>query len=392
MATWYVYLIIGIVVLVVLGLMFYASRYRRFDTSFYVIHFRGGKVIRAGQGGKAVVLPLIDEIRTIPVTTQSTFLEAKEKVVSREFQEISVTAFVFWRVVDPEVAFARVVWDQTSSAYVENIIKNATESIIRTVTANMQLEKIIRDRQAIIESVIKELHTLTRDWGLIIESVEIREIEIIDPKLKENVSAIMKIEQEKLARLKKADMEESTKLRDLEVQRKVEMERQGVQLDIETKQKDREIKIQELEKKRTEVEAKTYQTKVEIEANAEKYRKIASEVDVEAEKIRRMAAAKQFELESRAKGEAAMILEARKAEAEGILARIQALAKADSRFFQEMIIARLPEIYQNLEIDKMIVTGSKEDAFSTIANSMTPFLQIIQELAEKTKLGESKKK
>ena len=190
MATWYVYLIIGIVVLVVLGLMFYASRYRRFDTSFYVIHFRGGKVIRAGQGGKAVVLPLIDEIRTIPVTTQSTFLEAKEKVVSREFQEISVTAFVFWRVVDPEVAFARVVWDQTSSAYVENIIKNATESIIRTVTANMQLEKIIRDRQAIIESVIKELHTLTRDWGLIIESVEIREIEIIDPKLKENVSGI----------------------------------------------------------------------------------------------------------------------------------------------------------------------------------------------------------
>lgn len=95
MAEWYVYLIIGIVVLIVLGLMFYASRYRKFDTSFYVIHFRGGKVIRAGQGGKAVVLPLIDEIRTIPVTTQSTFLEAKEKVVSREFQEISVTAFVF---------------------------------------------------------------------------------------------------------------------------------------------------------------------------------------------------------------------------------------------------------------------------------------------------------
>ncbi len=392
MAAWIIYLIVGVVIILFLGLLFYASRYRKFDTSYYVIHFRGGKVIRAGQGGKAVVLPLIDEIRTIPVTTQSTFLEAKEKVVSREFQEISVTAFVFWRVVDPEVAFARVVWDKNSPAYVENIIKNSTESIIRTVTANMQLEKIIRDRQAIIEATIKELHTLTRDWGLVIESVEIREIEIIDPKLKSNVSAIMKIEQEKLAKLKQADMEETTKLRDLEVQRKVEMERQGVQLDIETKQKDREIKIQELEKKRTEVEAKTYQTKVEIEANAEKYRKIASEVDVEAEKIRRMAAAKQFELESRAKGEAAMILEAKKAEAEGILARINALTKADTRFFQEMIIARLPEIYQNLEIDKMIVTGSKEDAFSAIANSITPFLQIIPELAERSKSMQEKKK
>ncbi|MHA1316592.1 MAG: hypothetical protein ACTSQ6_03610 [Candidatus Heimdallarchaeaceae archaeon] len=57
-----------------------------------------------------------------------------------------------------------------------------------------------------------------------------------------------------------------------------------------------------------------------------------------------------------------------------------------------MIIARLPEIYQNLEIDKMIITGSKEDAFSTIANSIAPFLQIIPELAEKSKLAEQKKK
>ncbi len=371
---------VGIVIVGVLFLLFYASRYRKFTSDTYMIHFRNGRVIKAGIGGKAVVMPLIDEVRVIPVTTQSTFLEAKEKVLSREFQEISVTAFVFWRVIEPEVAFSRTAWDKRSDAYVENIIRNAAESIIRTTCANMALEKIIRDRQAIIEAVTKELHSLTKDWGLIIESCEIRDIEIIDPNLKSNVSAIMKIEQEKLARLKSAEMQEITQLRDLEVSRKVGIEQQEVSLDVDSKEKDKEIKVQELERRRTEVEALTYQTKIEIEA------------DADAERIKRLAEAKQAEMEARARGDAAAIREAKTAEAEGILKRIEALAKSDARLFQEMIIEKLPEIYQNLEIDRMIITGDKDDAFSAIANAVIPFLQVVPELARKSEIKTEKKK
>ncbi|MCE7749066.1 MAG: hypothetical protein GPJ51_11750 [Candidatus Heimdallarchaeota archaeon] len=377
---WWIWIPVGLAIVLVLFVLFYASRYRKFTSDVYMIHFRNGKVIKAGIGGKAVTMPLIDEVRVVPVTTQSTFLEAKEKVLSREFQEISVTAFVFWRVIDPEVAFSRTSWDKAADAYIENIIKNAAESIIRTTCANMALEKIIRDRQAIIEAVTKELYSLTKDWGMLVESCEIRDIEIIDPSLKANVSAIMKIEQEKLARLKNAEMEEITKIRDLEVSRKVGVEQQEVGLEVESKEKDKEIAVQELERKRTEVEALTYQTKIEIEAKAD------------AQKIKQLAEAKQFEMESRARGDAAAILEAKMAEAAGILKRIEALAKADGRLFQEMIIEKLPEIYQNLEIDKMIITGNKDDAFSSIANAILPFLQIVPELAKKSELPIEKKK
>ena len=377
---WWIWIPVGLALVLVLFVLFYASRYRKFTSDVYMIHFRNGKVIKAGIGGKAVTIPLIDEVRVVPVTTQSTFLEAKEKVLSREFQEISVTAFVFWRVIDPEVAFSRTSWDKAADAYIENIIKNAAESIIRTTCANMALEKIIRDRQAIIEAVTKELYSLTKDWGMLVESCEIRDIEIIDPSLKANVSAIMKIEQEKLARLKNAEMEEITKIRDLEVSRKVGVEQQKVGLEVESREKDKEIAVQELERKRTEIEALTYQTKIEIEAKAE------------AQKIKQLAEAKQFEMESRARGDAAAIREAKMAEAEGILKRIEALAKADGRLFQEMIIEKLPEIYQNLEIDKMIITGNKEDAFSSIANAILPFLQIVPELAKRSELPIEKKK
>lgn len=377
---WWIWIPVGLAIVLVLFVLFYASRYRKFTSDVYMIHFRNGKVIKAGIGGKAVTIPLLDEVRVVPVTTQSTFLEAREKVLSREFQEISVSAFVFWRVIDPEVAFSRTSWNKSSDAYIENIIRNAAESIIRTTCANMALEKIIRDRQAIIEAVTKELYSLTKDWGMLVESCEIRDIEIIDPSLKANVSAIMKIEQEKLARLKNAEMEEITQIRDLEVSRKVGVEQQEVGLEVESKEKDKEIAVQELERKRTEVEALTYQTKIEIEAKAD------------AQKIKQLAEAKQFEMESRARGDAAAILEAKMAEAAGILKRIEALAKADGRLFQEMIIEKLPEIYQNLEIDKMIITGNKDDAFSSIANAILPFLQIVPELAKKSELPIEKKK
>ncbi|MHA2255953.1 MAG: hypothetical protein ACXAAM_07770, partial [Candidatus Heimdallarchaeaceae archaeon] len=64
---------VGVVIVAVLFLLFYASRYRKFTSDTYMIHFRNGKVIKAGIGGKAVVMPLIDEVRVIPVTTNSTF-------------------------------------------------------------------------------------------------------------------------------------------------------------------------------------------------------------------------------------------------------------------------------------------------------------------------------
>ncbi|MHA1199891.1 MAG: hypothetical protein ACTSQF_11235 [Candidatus Heimdallarchaeaceae archaeon] len=75
---WYIWLPIGLVIVLVLFLLFYASRYRKFTSDTYMIHFRNGRVIKAGIGGKAVVIPLIDEVRVVPVTTQSTFLEARD--------------------------------------------------------------------------------------------------------------------------------------------------------------------------------------------------------------------------------------------------------------------------------------------------------------------------
>ena len=99
----------GILVVTILSflfLMFVVSRYRKFKTNEFVIYLRNGKVRRAGVGGRVFLMPLIDEVLIIPTTIQQTPLEAREKVVSREYQNIGVTGFVFWQVTNPSEALS----------------------------------------------------------------------------------------------------------------------------------------------------------------------------------------------------------------------------------------------------------------------------------------------
>ncbi len=361
-------IVAGICVLGLLVVIFFISRYRKFKTNEYVIRFRNGKVKSAGKGGKCLLMPIIDEIIVIPTTTQQTFLEAKEKVLSREFQDVSVNAFVFWKVIKPEIAFTAVSWNERDADYIETIIKNAAESIIRTTCANMHLEAIIRERGEIISAVSKELHDLLADMGIVVISVEIRDVEVLNRVLKTNLEASKQINEEEIARLRRAAMEEVTQLRDLEVSRKTGKQEQNVQLEIQSVSKNREIEIQKLELKRTEIAADTLRRKVTIEA------------DAEYEKMIRIADGQKAQLIAKAQGEAAAVKEKLIAEADGILEQVKALAQADPKFFQLKIVEMLPEIYSHLNVDKMFVMGDGQQAFSSIAESIIPFLTVLPEI------------
>ncbi len=344
--------IVTVTVLFFFFLLYLLTRYRKFKTNEFVIYLRNGKVKRAGLGGRLFLLPLIDEVIVIPTTIQQTSLEAKEKVVSREYQNIGVTGFVFWQVTEPSAAFTSVSWDKRSGDYVETVIKNAAESIIRTTCANMVLEDIIRERSKIIDAVISELHDLMANWGVTAHSVEIRDVEVLDPELKGNMEAVKKAVEEQKAKLRQAEMREITRMRDLDVLEKTGVAEQEIHLEIQQKAKQREVKVQELEKQR-----------VEVEATAERNR-----------------------LQLIAEGDAAKIKQDLVAEAEGVLQQIMALKESDERLFQLKLIEAIPGIFQKLPIEKMYVIGDSNSAFGSIAGAVIPFIQVLQDLLRSQKI------
>ncbi|MHA1213706.1 MAG: SPFH domain-containing protein [Candidatus Hodarchaeales archaeon] len=384
--------IIIFVCLFILFALFYVSRYRKYKTNEYVIHFRRGKVKRAGTGGTVFLWPIFDEVIVIPTTVQQTLLEAREKVISYEYQDIAVTAFVYWRVTNPEVSFSKVSWNPSRTDYVEKAIKNATEAIIRTTCANMQIEQIIRNRAEIIKNVTSELHHLAGDWGITVESVEIRDVEVLDERLKDNLEAVKKIEEAQTAQLRQAEMEERVQLRNLEVKQKTGQSDQEVKLQIETKAKQREIQIAQLEQQRAIIEADTHRKKKQIEAEAEKFLRVTQEIAVEAERIRQQALARRDQLIAEAEGEAAKISQTQIALAQGILEQAKALSKADEKYIQLKTIDMLPEVFKNINIDKMILLGEGQDAYKSIAQMILPFIELAKEvgLTEKNSPEERK--
>ncbi|MDH5582170.1 MAG: SPFH domain-containing protein [Bdellovibrionales bacterium] len=383
--------VVGIVMVGILVIVFYASRYRKFRPNEYVIWLRNGKVRKASTGGSGVLLPLWDEIIIVPVTVQQTLLEARERVVSHEYQDLSVTAFIYWRVVNPEVAYSKVSWDSSQADYVEKVIKNAAESIIRTTCANMPIEQIIRERQEIIKVITSELHSLMADWGITTESVEIRDVEVLDHQLKENLEASKKITEEQKAKLRAAEMNELTRLRDLEVDRKTGLQNQEVKLAVDRKAKEREIQVAELEQQRAIVQAETSQKQAIIMADAEKAKRIAQEIDVEIERLTREAEARKIQLMAQAEGEAAIIKQKLMAEAEGMLEQVKALQQADERFVQLKTLEILPEIYKGIKVDQMMILGEGQEVYKSIAQLALPFMQIVKQMTKDNDKEEKKK-
>ncbi len=354
----------GIVIIIVLSIVliavFFASRYRKFKTNEYVIHLRNGKVASSGRGGKIIKLPLIDEIVVIPTTTRKTLLNSSDKILSREFQDVKISAILYWRVSEPEISFNAVVWDARSPDYVERVLSTATEAIIRTTCASLTVETIICDRTEIIKTITDQLLNLTKDWGIVIESLEIIEVQVLDKDLKDNMEAVKKIQEQQRARLANADAKELYRLREIDVSRQAELA-----------QKEMAIQIQQRELIRVEIEAEAYKkaTLIRAEADAQAIKmKVLAEKEAEATGIRLKMTA----------------------QAEGFQKQIDAINSGDQNFISLKLIEKMPEIYKNISPDKMIVMGEGNQSFNSILGSILPLMQILPEFNSQIK-GVAKK-
>lgn len=255
------------------------SRYRKFTTNYYVIHFRRGKVKSAGLGGAFFLLPIIDEFVVIPTTAQKVDIDA-ERVISKENQEVLVRGFLVWRVVDPARTFSSIDWTRISPT-----LKDIAESVIRTTCANMTLIDILREREKIVNAIISELDAIVADWGIKIETVEIREVDVVNKDLLRNLQAKMFWEKWREA----GSLEQASK-KEVGI---LEKEREKI-VGLKEKERDLALAEKEIEISRRKAEAEKVSKVVQAEAEKEAKLRIA-EAEAEAEYIKLLKKAKGLE-------------------------------------------------------------------------------------------------
>lgn len=154
---------------------------------------RAGKLSGVKGPGLFVIVPVLDSVTAIiDERIQTTGFNA-EQALTRDTVPVNVDAIVFWHVHDAQSAALNI------TNYREAIDRVAQTSL-REMIGSSHLSELLSERKAADEVLRAEIARKTADWGISVNSVEIRDV-AIPVALQDAMSRQAQAEREKEARV-----------------------------------------------------------------------------------------------------------------------------------------------------------------------------------------------
>ncbi len=162
---------IGALIAVVLFLIAVVTAYqsivivRAYEKQAYT---RFGKFQGLLEPGPNFVLPFVTKTYTFDMRTQ-TLDVPRQEAITRDNSPVTADAVVYIKVMDAKKAFLEV--DNYKRA-----VSNLAQTTLRAVLGDMELDDTLNKRQEINAKIRTELDEPTDEWGIRVESVEVREV------------------------------------------------------------------------------------------------------------------------------------------------------------------------------------------------------------------------
>lgn len=161
--------------------------------------YRFGKVNRVGGPGWALVLPFIETYDLVDLRTR-TLDVPKQNVVTSDGIELTVDAVIYIKVKKDKQSVVNSIIEVKDFKEASRLF---VISSIRDIVGSMNLSDVISNIEIINAQVKENLERISSEWGLNVESVEIKDVRI--PKtvldaMHEEKAAV----QQKLARIERA--------------------------------------------------------------------------------------------------------------------------------------------------------------------------------------------
>ena len=161
--------------------------------------FRLGRFQSVRGPGLHWIIPFVDQKTRIDIRTRTVDIEAQE-TVTRDSVTIRVNAVLYYRVTEPEKAVISVA-DYRNATY------QIALTTLRNVVGQHFLDEVLKDCNKINQSLRPIVDEVTNPWGLNVERVEIKDVEIpvaMQRAMAKEAEAVRK----KRARLIKAEAEQ----------------------------------------------------------------------------------------------------------------------------------------------------------------------------------------
>ena len=218
--------ILAVIVLILLSGIRIAQEYQR------GVVFRLGRYQSVRGPGIYWLIPFIEWQQRVDIRTKTVDLEQQE-TITKDSVTIKVNAVLWFKITNPEHAIIKVA-DFNKAVYQFSV------TALRNIIGQHSLDEVLREREEINATLQKIVDSTTEPWGIKIEMVEMKDVEIPEAMQRAMAREAEAI-REKRARIVKAEaeLEASIKL----TQGAAQMEKSPIALELRRMQMLSEIGI-----------------------------------------------------------------------------------------------------------------------------------------------------
>ncbi len=194
--------------------------------------FRLGRFQSTKGPGLYWIIPLIEKQQKVDIRTKTVDLEQQE-TITKDSVTIKVNAVLWFKITNPQDAIIKVA-DYNKAVYQFSV------TALRNIIGQHTLDEVLREREQINGTLQKIVDGVTEAWGIKIEMVEMKDVEIPEA-MQRAMAREAEAMREKRARIVKAEaeLEASIKL----TQGSKEMEKSPMALELRRMQMLAEIGI-----------------------------------------------------------------------------------------------------------------------------------------------------
>jgi regulator of protease activity HflC (stomatin/prohibitin superfamily) len=165
--------------------------------------FRLGRMSSIKGPGLYWTIPLVDQKTKIDIRTKTVDIQSQETITA-DSVTVKVNAVLYYRILDADHAINRI-------ENYEFAVYQASMTTLRNVVGQNILDDILRNRDKINHQIQEIVDEITDPWGIVIERVEMKDVEIpqsMQRAMAQEAEAI----REKRSRLIKASAEKEASL------------------------------------------------------------------------------------------------------------------------------------------------------------------------------------
>lgn len=162
--------------------------------------FRLGRVQKhVKQPGFRVIIPIVDQMRKVSLRIVTLPIES-QKIITRDNVSIDVAAVAYYQVIDPVKSIVEI----------ENVVAaiyQIAQTTVRNVVGQSNLDEVLSETAAINEKIKNILEISTEKWGVYVNTVEVKDIQLPDT-LQRAMAKQAEAEREKRAKVIAAEGEQ----------------------------------------------------------------------------------------------------------------------------------------------------------------------------------------